>query len=492
MAMLSVWAGAAAPAPAIAGSRGAAPEPPALRLASSEGNVAIRWVTSARGPKAARIRIYRRVAGSSWPRAPVASVAAGTRILTQRGLRSGVTYVYRARSVSRRGRYSRLSRAVRITPRRVTRAHPGKPRGAAPAEPQPPGAAPAASAGSGSGGGSVGGTTPAACLLYGPYHSGNQPGACWRPYSASSPFNRPIPESPRLAPNSQAIVSRILSWGAPQSLLAGHSGTRDDYFHPLYYARPGDPEFTVRCAVAARSCAVEGLTVRIPDRAQAAAGGDGHLAVVDQASGWEYDFWQVRSKPAGGGVLTVSHGGRTRIDGDGLGSNATAAWFGLAAGMLRGAEVASGQVEHALFGTVKCTAGFSVYPAHTGTAANACADFGLSNEAAPPLGARLQLAMSDAEIDALAAPPWKRSILRALARYGILIGDTNGGNAAWGLVAESGSSYTSFGVPDPWVAVAEEARLSPFDGGRYAFDVASGVDWSRLRVLDPCVSQGTC
>ena len=62
------------------------------------------------------------------------------------------------------------------------------------------------------------------------------------------------------------------------------------------------------------------------------------MAVIDQASGWEYDFWQVESKPAGGGTISISWGGRTAIgtaDADGLGSNATAAHFGLAAGVIR-------------------------------------------------------------------------------------------------------------------------------------------------------------
>lgn len=291
--------------------------------------------------------------------------------------------------------------------------------------------------------------------------------------------------------NSSAIVSRLLSWGAPQTLLAGHSGKNDDYFHPLYYSRASDPLFTVQCTVAAGGCKVHGNQIRIPDAARAAAGGDGHMAVIDQATGWEYDFWQVRSKPAGGGTLTVSHGGKTRIDGDGLGSNATAAWFGLAAGIIRGPEMQAGTIDHALFAAIKCTAGTSVYPAQPGTTANRCSDFGLSNTNAPPLGARLQLNMSDAEINALAVPSYRKTILRALAHYGLIVGDTNGGNAAWGIQVESGSSYTSFGYPDPFASIAQNAGLSPFNG-MYGFDITTGVDWTRFRVLDACVSNNTC
>ena len=51
------------------------------------------------------------------------------------------------------------------------------------------------------------------------------------------------------------------------------------------------------------------------------------------------------------------------------------------------------------------------------------------------MGARLQLAMSSAEIDALSVPRWKKTILRAMARYGLFLGDTGGD--AWGIELQS-------------------------------------------------------
>lgn len=471
---------------------GAPRAPRQLAAKGVEGQVWLTWKTARNGSAIGRFRVYRRRHGARWPGPPIATAGSASRRFVDRGVKNGVTYVYRLRAVSRAGRYSHVSLSVRATPRRAA-SRPKVPPGSHPPAPAT-GASDVITSGGGTSGGAGGDAAPpgtAGCSPYGPYHAGNRPPACWKPYAATSPFNRPIPASPRLAADSAAVVGRLRSWGRPQMLLAGHSGTSDDYFHPLYYSRASDPLFTVRCVVATRSCEVEGATVRIPEAARAAAGGDGHLAVIDQTTGWEYDFWQVRSKPAGGGTLTVSHGGRTRIDGDGLGSNATAAWFGLAAGIIRAPEMEAGTIDHALFAAIKCTAGFSVYPAQAGTTANACDDFGLSNTAAPPLGARLQLAISDAEIDALAVPAWKKPVLRALARYGLIVGDTNGGNAAWGIQGESGSSYTSFGDADPWAGLAGAAGLAPFSG-MYAFDIASGVDWSRFRVLDPCVSRGTC
>ena len=163
-----------------------------------------------------------------------------------------------------------------------------------------------------------------------------------------------------LASNSAAIVGRLTSASPqPDKVTTGNSGTAGDWSHPIYYSQPSDPVYTVDCTEPWGTCEIEGMQVGIPAQAQPAGGSDGHMAVIDQASGWEYDFWQVASKPAGGGTISDRLGGRTAIgttDADGRDSNATAAHFGLAAGVIRPAELAAGEIDHALFMVVKCTA----------------------------------------------------------------------------------------------------------------------------------------
>jgi hypothetical protein len=277
-----------------------------------------------------------------------------------------------------------------------------------------------------------------------------------------------------------------MSFGRLQNMLAGTAGRGElDGGRPLFFSAATDPMFTVHCTESWGTCAVEGAQIRVPDPAQPAGGSDAHMTVIDQASGWEYDFWGVQSKPAGGGTLTIRWGGKTRIDGNGLGSDAVAAQYGTAAGVLRAEELASGQINHALFLGVQCDSGQWVYPATKG--GYQCSD--TSN--APPEGTRFQLMMSDAQIQALPVPDWKKTVLTAMAHYGMIVGDTGG---SWGIALESEVAYTSLGQPDPWVALAKQNNVPYYAPDQdYVFNLADGVDWAHaLRVVQPCASQGTC
>jgi hypothetical protein len=321
---------------------------------------------------------------------------------------------------------------------------------------------------------------------YNGFGAGSWPGADWRPYASSSPFNQTT-DGAAVHPRSAQIVQQVTSWGSPSNLLVGTAGTSSDYSHPTYYAQPDDPIFTLHATQT--KGAIEGQRIRIPDRARPAGGSDGHMTVVEP-DGWEYDFWQVHSKPQGGGTLTYSIGGRIPIGGSGLDSEATASNFGNLAGMIRAQELAAGEINHALFIVLKCTStstafGYGakrdddeaayVYPATHGGS-------GCSGDA-PPMGARFQLDLSDAQIDALAVPAWKKTIFRALARYGGYVGDTGGDG--FGLMFESSAMYTSFGASDPLVDFANQSGIAPWQG-IYSFNLASGLDWSQhLRVLVP-------
>jgi hypothetical protein len=315
----------------------------------------------------------------------------------------------------------------------------------------------------------------------------NQPGACWRPYSDSSPFNTPVGSDPNVASDSSKVVDRLMSFGTMDNIVAGASQTADDWMHPIYFSSPSDPLYTIHCTMNSGQCnTLDGMSLHIPAAAEPAGGGDGHMAVIDQQTGWEWDFWQVHSKPSGGGTLTVSSAGRTMITGDGLRSGATASYFGLAAGVIRGSEMEAGQIDHALFMVVKCTNGTAVWPAATSkSSGQSCSSVGLSNAGAPAMGQHFYLDMSDSAIDALSVPDWQKTILHAMADYGMYVGDTGG--SSWGVQIESGASYTSFGEADPWVTFAQKVGAPSWNssyGRQWVFNMSHAVDWeSKLRTV---------
>jgi hypothetical protein len=321
---------------------------------------------------------------------------------------------------------------------------------------------------------------------------GAWPGPDWRPYSKDSPFNQPIGRAP-VHPDSDQLVANALRWGAPATITAGTAGSPNDYGHPVYYAQPTDPVYVLHATEPWGHNSLEGMRIRVPAGAQPAAGTDGHMTIV-MPDGWEYDLWRAQV-PSATGQLVFAWGGRVRIDGSGLGGAATAAHFGGLAGVIRPEELASGHVDHALFIVLRCTGsgtsfgygarqgssrgvGSYVYPAAAG--GGAC---GTPSSETPPLGARFRLAISPARIARSGFPRWKRAILDALARYGGFVSDTGGPGFA--LMMQSSATYTSFGAPDRLVQVARGAGVLP-QAGRYALDLASGVDWQRyLRIVAP-------
>lgn len=304
-----------------------------------------------------------------------------------------------------------------------------------------------------------------------------EPGGLWRPYADTSPFNTPV-FAPVVSSNSARVVARLTGTYAGPSKLVVDEAREWDYQHPRYHAKTTDPAFRVTLTEN-WGTSVQGHVIHVPVGALAAGGGDGHMAVV-QPDGWEYDFYDYLSRTEGSpGTLKARWGGRLRIDGDGRGGQSTVANFGLLAGPIRSEELIAGEIPHALFATVKCSNGTNVYPALTSGAGAVCSD----KIGAPPLGARFWLAYTDAEIDALNIPVWRKTIVRAMARYGAYFGDTGGPGFAFQL--ESPETYRSFGLKDPAVQWAAQQGV-PLSNGKYRLDLRTGVDWAgRLRMIDP-------
>ena len=338
---------------------------------------------------------------------------------------------------------------------------------------------------------------------FGSFSASNFPTACWRPYSSSSPFNRQLPANPTIASNSASIIANLT---ANQYGFEGGTGqfafTSDDGRDGVYYSTQSDPVVTIHCTYywgpgtcsGSNKVNIDGQQIHVPSGAMPQNNGsDQHMSVVDQASNIEYDFehaeWSSDHK-----TLNVWSGAEIPAGpnlGTGLGGGGTAAGFSTLAGLITEPELASGSINHALTINVPCTNG-SVYPAG-GAYGLACSQLqgNVNTGTATPLGTLFQLNMTDAQIAGSGAPAWEKTIMTAMAHYGMYVNDTDGiGNIE--LEAESDISYTSLGGP---------SRLNNFikaNGGSYYAPlkrwILSGrfIPVNKLRVISPCFAQGTC
>jgi hypothetical protein len=302
------------------------------------------------------------------------------------------------------------------------------------------------------------------------------------PGSAASPFNQGVAGALPL-PNSTEMVSWLLRHAQSGSQMPGNIEPQRGGGVPTVYASNSDPVVELVATKPWGHNPLQGRMIRVP--AAARPGGppppsDAHLQIVlapadAKVPGETADLWQA--EPAKEGKLRFGWGGAGNIAGTQIGGGATASNIGLAAGKVRAPELKAGNVPHALCAAVPQTKASFVYPA-------SASDGHSSEAAAPAMGQRFYLGYSDAEIEALGVPPWKKAVLKSLAHYGFFICDS--GNDTLGFEFESSVMYTSFGQPEWFSAVGREQGLPSWEG-RYVFNFSNGVDWTRLRAVAPPV-----
>ena len=351
--------------------------------------------------------------------------------------------------------------------------------------------------------GSASADTSVCAQAFGSFSASNFPSSCWRPYSSSSPFNHPLPPNPTIASDSASIVSNLT---ANDDNFEGGQGqfafTSDDGRDGVYYSRPSDPVVTIHCTyewgpgtcTGADKVNIDGQQIHIPAGAMPQDNGsDMHMTVVDQTNQLEYDFehatWSSDHQ-----TLNVWSGAEIPAgpnQGTGLGGGGTAAHTATLAGLITEPELASGTINHALAINVPCTNG-TVYPAAQANGLACNQEQGQNNTGtAAPLGSLFQLNMTDAQIANSGAPAWEKTIMTAMARYGMYVNDTDGiGNIE--LEAESDISYTSLGG-QPLLSNFIKAKggwfYSPLN--RWIME-GPDIPVNKLRVVDPCWAQGLC
>ena len=353
------------------------------------------------------------------------------------------------------------------------------------------------------------GTAPASAAssvcaqAFGSFSASNFPTACWRPYSSTAPFNRPLPASPTIASDSAAIIANLT---ANQDGFEGGTGqfafTSDDGRDGVYYARASDPLITIHCTyewgpgtcTGADKINIDGQQIHIPAGAMPQDNGsDMHMTVLDQTNQIEYDF-EHATWSADHQTLNVWAGAEIPSgpdQGTGLGGGGTAAGFSTLAGLITEPELASGTINHALAINVPCTNG-TVYPAQ-GANGLPCSQLQgqTTTGTATPIGTLFQLHMTDAQIAASNTPAWEQTIMTAMAHYGMYVNDTDGSDNIE-LEAESDISYTSLGgqpLMSNFIAAQGGSYYAPLK--RWILSCRF-IALNRFRVVSPCFAQGTC
>lgn len=309
-------------------------------------------------------------------------------------------------------------------------------------------------------------------------------------FAADSPWNTPIAAN-AVGKSVASLVSH--GGGRADPLYAPFSA--DDWAHPVFYAKASDPLKEVRVDHPSwGGFNSNGKKIHLPVTAVPASfknpDADRHLVVVQPEDGkgdfpgMAVGFYDCRQ--TSGPILAQAAGYSHAKDGTGTDvGNITAAGFNGAAGLILSKDIERGEIPHALFGVLNCSCAPARYPAQPGTTAVKCGSSrypgvncaNVSNW--PGMGSRLQL---DPAYDLSKFPKGQAMVLRAIQKYGILIGDTGFYSRAriFALMFEginsAGQVLRDF---------CERAKSEGWGSGgpNYSLDYGKNVDWTKLRLL---------
>jgi hypothetical protein len=303
------------------------------------------------------------------------------------------------------------------------------------------------------------------------------PRAGGRLYSPESPFNRPLPVDPAIAPDSARLVQGLARAEAQKGFVLAVG----EWTVPTYFATADTPTTTVdlggappHWGMAANALAYPpGSSGGLPEQMPSQLHGvpipadavpdpslDAHMTIVDHAAGCEYDLYGAHRAADGWHAVWANS---TRTDGSGIypsGLGAKASGFASLAGLVWPEELRRGKIDHALFFAYPFTrSGGPVSPA-------TASDGRLDDSGALPEGARLQLD-PNLDLDHLGLMPYQRTIAEAMQTYGIVLGDTGG---AFGVYAVGRQGFSA----NPYQGLLPDGD----------FPSLSPIPTDRFRVLD--------
>lgn len=279
-----------------------------------------------------------------------------------------------------------------------------------------------------------------------------------RLFAATSPYNRPIGDAPRLHPRSERLVREL----ARRVRGTGFLVATERWTLPVFAAGVDTPGVDV--ALTADWSPYGTLRqVPIPPAALPDPEDDGHLVVVDPARRRMWELWQARRGTDGrwsaswGAVIDMRGSG---IHGRGL--SARGSGFSLLGGVIWPHELERGRIDHALVFSTDPTMRDTFVPPATESDGAGAAPLTL------PEGARLQLDPA-LDLGRLGLSREERIVARALQQYGMYLVDN--GSASLTLYAVHPMSFDG-PVSYPWPELEPGIARLPH------------IDPQHLRVLD--------
>lgn len=276
------------------------------------------------------------------------------------------------------------------------------------------------------------------------------------PFSPSSPWRSPIPGNAPSDPQSAEMIASVV----PQRALYANLV---EFGIPVFTAAADTPRYSVPCRVTDWGvCPFAGWSIPIPGDARPHSGSDGAMVVVDEAAQTIFEFWQARR---GGEQWSASFGAVNALSGSGWGGAATGSGASRLGGVIRVAEIANGDIPHALaLQTNNACAGVFRPPALK-------TDGNSQRPNCIPEGARLQLDPS-LDVESLGLAPGPLAVARAMQRYGGYIVDIGGAPLSVSFELDVGAPPGQLG---------DVYRAAGFHGD---YDAMAAVPWERLRVLE--------
>lgn len=245
-----------------------------------------------------------------------------------------------------------------------------------------------------------------------------------RPYGDNAAWNIPVAGIARHS-QSDEFVRRL--WEEASNRPGNFNTVFDEYTYPVYDAADATGLYPVSIAW---KTALDGQKIPWNPKWQAAPGSDAQVIVLDKAQGIEWNLWQVRFD---GKTVQATNGNKvpgnywTRETGYAPSRGVGIPYLAM---LVRGSEVVSGRISHALGMPVINTDGYQFFPPATKV------EFPKKRKNGLPEGIRFAIDVSDAEIEAwiAALPPElpdatrasARVIARALREYGWFVVDTAG------------------------------------------------------------------